>query len=157
MHREVIGIPCKKFLDSVPAEDADKGVQESAREHGEECRSELASLFDASGSFNVLMIPLRGDTWTYGAGHVSGAAGTQLLSSRRGRISLLDTVSKAWDRSRANLPPSQAAVLCCSPTASPLASGRNIPRGRSCDGLSGFPGFGIRHKSALVRPSSRCC
>ena len=59
MHREVIGIPCKKFLDSVSAEDADKGVQESAREHGEECRSELASLFDASGSFNVLMIPLR--------------------------------------------------------------------------------------------------
>ena len=31
MHREVSGIPWKKFLDSVPAEDADKGVQESAR------------------------------------------------------------------------------------------------------------------------------
>ena len=30
MHREVVGIPCKKFLDSVPAEDSDKGVQESA-------------------------------------------------------------------------------------------------------------------------------
>ena len=59
MHREVIGIPRKKFLDSAPAEDADKGVQESARENGEECRSELASLFDASGSFNILMIPLR--------------------------------------------------------------------------------------------------
>ena len=59
MHREVIGIPRKKFLDSVPAASADKGMQESARQHGEECRSELASLFDASGGSNVLMIPLR--------------------------------------------------------------------------------------------------
>ena len=42
--------------------------------------------------------------------------------------------------------------------ASPLASRRKIPRGGRCDGLSAdLPGFGIRHKSALVRPSSRCC
>ena len=31
MHREVIGIPRKKFLDSVPAESANKGMQKSAR------------------------------------------------------------------------------------------------------------------------------
>ena len=30
MHREVIGIPRKKILDSAPAESADKGTQESA-------------------------------------------------------------------------------------------------------------------------------
>ena len=38
--------------------------------------------------------------------------------------------------------------------ASPFASGLKMPSGRSWAGLSaGFPGFGMRQRSARVRPS----